>query len=109
MAIARRRPQKRTPSKIRARGCSQFVGSNLRLLGLSGQGCRGGRGGRPAWPSATYLIISSSISMRGQLVGRAAKLAKFRENFIIVLAQLRRRRIDAGAAMREGKRGERHG
>src|SRR5690242_8885041 len=34
-------PQKRTPSQIRTRGCSQFVASRLRLLELSGQGVSG--------------------------------------------------------------------
>lgn len=55
--------------------------------------------------------------MRDELVRQLAKLArfgakfgflaKFGENFLIVLTKLRRRRIDARPAMREGEGGKR--
>ncbi len=42
----RQLPQKRTPSRVGTRGCSEFVASNVRLLGRAA-GCRGWGAARP--------------------------------------------------------------
>jgi hypothetical protein len=52
METRRESSQKRTPSLVRARGCSQFVAS-LRLLRAEWPGVSGDGDGHPVWPNRT--------------------------------------------------------
>jgi hypothetical protein len=52
--------QKRTPSSIRTRGCTQFVASDVRLLGIEWPGVSGDGDGHPAWPNRTIKQVSAA-------------------------------------------------